>query len=94
MHLDTKRNYCGIGGKQTNISWLNKVILLCAVIDRNMACVSMVHVLLRIIQFGTAWNGHKRDFTAADAQVLNLYSQKSPLGTEVFSEDLNLSDFL
>ncbi|TRZ26083.1 hypothetical protein HGM15179_001055 [Zosterops borbonicus] len=64
------------------------------VTDRNMAHVSMVHVLLRIIQFGTAWNGHKRDFIAADARVLNLYSQKSPLRPEVFSEDLNLSDFL
>lgn len=72
------------------ISWLNKIILLCAVIDRNMTRASMVHVLLRINQFGTAWNGYKRDFTAADAQVLNLYSQNTPLRAEVFSDNLNL----
>lgn len=59
MYLDTKRNYSGIGGKKTNISWLNKIVLLCAVLDRNMTRASMVHVLLWIIQFGTAWNGPK-----------------------------------
>lgn len=50
----------------------------------------MVHVLLQIIRFGTAWNGHKRDFMTADTKVLNLYSQKIPLRAEVFSENLNL----
>lgn len=94
MHLDTKRNwwyhqwYWWKAKKK--ISWLNKIILLCAVIDRNMTRASMVHVLLWINQFGTAWNGCKRDFTAADAQVLNLYSQNTPLRAEVFSDNLNL----
>lgn len=49
MHLDTKRNYRDTGGKQTKISWLNKIILLCAVIDRNMTHATMVHGLLWII---------------------------------------------
>lgn len=39
---------------------------------------------------GTAWNGHRRDFTAADRQVLNLYSQNIPLRAEVISQDLHL----
>ena len=61
-----------------------------AIIDRNMTSASMVHVLLCIIRLGTARIGYKRDFTAADAHVLNLYSQKIPPRGEVFSEDLNL----
>lgn len=49
MHLDTKRNYSGIGGKQTKISWLNEIMLHYAVINRKMACASMVHVLIWIV---------------------------------------------
>lgn len=61
-----------------------------AIIDRNMTSASVVHVLLCIIQLGTAWIGYERDFTAADAHVIGLYSQNSPLRGEFFSKDLNL----
>lgn len=90
MHLVTTRDFRGIAGKQTKISCLNKNILMSAIIDRNMTSASIVHVLLCIIQLGTAWIGYKRDFTAADAHILNLYSQKIPLRGKVFTEDLNL----
>lgn len=90
MHLDTTRDLSGIAGKQTRISCLNKIILMSAIINRNMTSASVVHVLLCIIQLGTAWIGYKRDFTAAGAHVLNLYSQKIPPRGEDFSEDLNL----
>lgn len=60
-----------------------------AIIDRNMTSASTVHVLLCIIQSGTACIGYERDFSAADAHVLSLYSQKSPLRGEFFSKDLN-----
>lgn len=47
-------------------------------------CVVMDHPVWHCLEWP------KRDFTAADAQVLNLYSQKIPLRPEVFREDLNL----
>lgn len=90
MHLDTTRDFSSIAGKQTKISCLNKMILMSAIIGRNMTSASMVHVLLCIIWLGTAWIGYKRDLTAADVHVLNLYSKKIPLRGDVFSEDLNL----
>lgn len=88
MHLDT-RDFSGIVGKQTKISCLNKIILMSAIIDRNMTGASMVLALLHIIPLGTAWIGYKGDLTAAEAHILNLYSQKSLPRGEVFSEDLN-----
>lgn len=78
MHLDTTRDFSSIAGKQTKISCLNKIILMSAVIDRNMTSASMVHVLLCIIWLGTAWIGYKRDFTAADVCPKPLLTKDSP----------------
>lgn len=87
MHLDTTRDFSGIAGKQTKISCLKKIILMSAIIDRNMTGASMVLVLFCIIPLGTAWIGYERDLTAADAHI--LYSQKILPRGEVFSKDLN-----
>jgi len=77
MHLDTTRDFWGIAGKQTKISCLNKIILMSAIIERNMTSASMVHVLLCIIQLGTAWIGYKTDFTAADTRPKPLLTKDS-----------------
>lgn len=84
MHMDTTRDFISQywwSKEQMKISCLQKIIVMRAVIDRNMTSASVVHVLFCITQLGTAWIGCKRD-----SSWHILYSQKILQG----DENLNL----